>query len=84
MTKLIIFNQERENIKSFEDSCLLTKGVGKAIKNETREQMGGLLSMLLSSLGTILLGNLLADKGVFRVCKETIRAGQNFLFCLIS
>ena len=35
------------------------KGVSKTIKNETKEQKGGFLSMLLGTLGASLLGNLL-------------------------
>ena len=42
------------------------KGVTKRIKNETKEQKGGFLSMLLSTLGASLLGNLLAEKGIVR------------------
>ena len=39
------------------------KGVIKTIKNETKEQKGGFLSMLLGTLGASLLGNLLSGKG---------------------
>ena len=42
--------------------------VTKTIKNETKEQKGGFLSMLLGTLGASLLGNLLSGK-------ETVRAG---------
>ena len=34
------------------------KGVTKTVKNETKEQKGGFLSMLLGTLGASLLGNL--------------------------
>ena len=34
------------------------------IFNETKEQKGGFLSMLLGALGTSLLGNLLSGKGI--------------------
>ena len=34
--------------------------------------------MLLGTLGAILLGNILAGKGVRRACDGIIRAGQNF------
>ena len=44
----------------------LLKGVPKTIKNETLEQEGGFLSMLLGTLGAILLGNLLSGKGIVR------------------
>ena len=42
------------------------KGVTKTIENETKEQKGGFLSMLLGTLGASLLGNLLTGKGIER------------------
>ena len=62
-TTLKISNDEMKNIeivKSLEDSGLLLKGVSKTIENESKEQKGGLLSMLLGTLGASLLGNVLA------------------------
>ena len=50
------------------------KGVTKTIKNETKEQKGGFLSMLLGTLGASLLGNLLTGKGFVRAGNGTIRA----------
>ena len=44
----------------------MLKGVTKTIKNETKEQKGGFLSMLLGTLGASLLWNLLAGKGIVR------------------
>ena len=41
----------------------------KTIKNETKEQKGSFLSMLLGTLGSSLLGNLLSGTG-------TITAGE--------
>ena len=41
-------------------------GVTKTIENETKEQKGGFLSMLLGTLGASLLGNLLTGKGIER------------------
>ena len=38
----------------------------KTIKNETKEQKGGFLSMFLGTLGATLLGNMLAAKGMLR------------------
>ena len=65
-TTLIISNKEMNDImkitQALEDSNILLKGVTKAIKNETKEQKGGFLSMLLATLGASLLGNLLAGK----------------------
>ena len=41
-------------IQALEDSNILLKGVAKAIKNETEEQKGRFLSMLLGTLGASL------------------------------
>ena len=53
-------------IPALEDSSILLKGVTKKIKNETKEQKGGLLSVLLGTLGASLIGNLLTRKGIVR------------------
>ena len=53
-------------IQALEDSNILLKGVTKTIKNETKEQKGKFLSILLGTLGASLLGNLLAVKGILR------------------
>ena len=53
-------------VQALEDSNILLKGVIKTIKNETKEQKGGFLSMLLGALGVSLLGNLLAGKRIVR------------------
>ena len=53
-------------VQALEDSNVLLKGVTKRIKNETKEQKGGFLSMLLGTLGASLLGNLLTKKGIIR------------------
>ena len=53
-------------VQALEDSHILLKGVTKTIKNETKEQKGGFLSMLLGTLGASLLGNLLTGKGIER------------------
>ena len=54
-------------VQALENSHILIKGVTKTIKNETKEQQGGFLSMLLGTLGASLLGNLLTGKGILRV-----------------
>ena len=73
MTTLIISNNEIEDIiiivKSLEDSGLLVKGVTETVQNEVKEQKVGFLSMLLGTLGTSLLGNLLTVRGVNRAGK---------------
>ena len=74
-TTFIISNDEMKDIlkivKSLEYSGLLLEGVSGIIKNEAKEQKGGFLSMILGTLGTSLLGNMLAGKGV-------IRAGEGY------
>ena len=55
-----------KTVQALEDSNILLKGVTKTIKNETKEQKEGFLSMLLGTLGASLLGNLLAGKGIVR------------------
>ena len=76
---LIIPNDEMNDIlkivKSLEHSGILLKGVSETIKNEAKEQKGVFLSMLLSTLGASLLGNMLAGKGVIRAGEGTIRTG---------
>ena len=66
----MISNEEMNDImkivEALEDSNILLKGVTKTINDETKEQIGGFLSMLLSTLGASLLGNLLAGKGIAR------------------
>ena len=63
-TTLIISNQEMNDVlkivQALQDYNILLKEVPKTIKNETKKQKGGFLSMLLSTLGARLIGNLLA------------------------
>ena len=61
--------------KSLENSGLLLKGVSETITNETKEQKGGFLSILLGKLGANLLGNMLAGKGVIKAGEGTTRVG---------
>ena len=85
--KLIIEQKDMNDImkiiKALENSGILLKGVSKTIKNETKEQRGGFLSMLLGTLGASLLGNLLpGGKGsiVSRAKGEGImRAGDGIV-----
>ena len=82
-TKLIISNEDMNDImkilKSLEDSNILLKGVTKTIKNETKEQKGGLLSMLLGTLGASLLGNLLSGGKGFLRADEGVKKKQKFI-----
>ena len=79
--KLIIEQEDMNDIikiiKALENSGILLKGVSKTIKNETKEQRGGFLSMLLGTLGASLLGNLLTGgKGIVRAGDGIVRAGE--------
>ena len=69
-TTLITSNEQMNYIikivQALEDSNILLKGVTKTIKNETKEQKGWFLSLLLNTLGASLLGNILAGKGIVR------------------
>ena len=64
-----------EIVKSLEDSGLSLKGVSETIQNESKEQKGGFLSMLLGTLEASLLGNILARKGVKTAGDGIVRAG---------
>ena len=68
--KLIIEQEDMNDIikiiEALENSGILLKRVTKTIENETKEQRGGFLSMLLGTLGASLLGNLLTGKGMMR------------------
>ena len=86
-TTLIISNKDMDDlikiVKSLEDSGLLLKGVTESVLNEIKEQKSGFLSMLLGTLGAILLGNLLTgkrlnkkDKGIHRTGEGIVRAGE--------
>ena len=66
--KLIIEQEDMNGI--------LLKGVSKTIENETKEQRGGFLSMLLGTLGASLLGNLLTGKGIMRAGDGIVRTGS--------
>ena len=84
-TTLIISNEEMNDIikiiQALENFNILIKRVTKTIKNETKEQKGGFLSILLGTLAAILLGNLLTGKGIVRAGsgnkkgKGIVRAG---------
>ena len=59
-------NDIMKMVNALEDSNILLKGFSKTIKNKTKEQKGGFLSMLLGTFGVSLLGNLLLRKGIVR------------------
>ena len=75
--KLIIEQEDMNDImkiiNALENSGILLKAVSKAIKNETKEQKGGFLSMLVGTLGASLLGNLLTGgKGIVRASEGSV------------
>ena len=76
--KLIIEQEDMNDIikiiEALENSGILLKGATKTIENETKEQRGGFLSMLLGTLGASMLGNLLS--GLARAGEGIVRAGE--------
>ena len=65
--KLIIEQEDMKIIEALENFGVLLNGVSKTIENETKEQEGRFLSMLLGTLGASLFGNLLTGgKGIMR------------------
>ena len=74
--KLIIEQEDMNDImkivETLENSGILLKGVSKTIENETKEQKGGFLSMLLGTLGASLTGG----KGIMRAGDGIVRAGD--------
>ena len=65
-------------VKNLEGSGILLKGASKTIQNAAKEQKGGLLSMLLGTLGERVLGNILTSKGINRVGEGIIRASHGY------
>ena len=84
-TTLTVSNKEMNDImkivQALENYNILLKGVTEIIKNETKEQHEGFLGILVITLGSILLGNLLSGKGIVRASsgnkkgKRIVRAG---------
>ena len=82
--KLIIEQEDMKHImkifKAPENSGILLKGISKKIENETKEQRGGFLSILLGTIGASLLGNLLTGgKGMMRAGEGIVRAGDGIV-----
>ena len=61
-------------VKSLEESRLQIKGVSETIKNEATGKKGG---FPLGTLGTSLLGNLLAGRAVLKSGQGKNRAGED-------
>ena len=82
--KLVIEQEDMNDImkiiEALENSGMLLKGVTKTTENETKEQRGGFSSMLLGTLGTSFLGNLLTDgKGMMTAGEGIVRAGDGIV-----
>ena len=66
-------------VQALEDSNILLKGVTETVKNETKVQKEGFLSMVLGTLGASLLGNLLTVKGAVRAgCGNQLKNKVDF------
>ena len=65
-------------VKSLKDCDPLTKCVSQTIENETKEQRGGFLGLLLGTQSWSLLQNMLEANGVIRAGDGVIRARQDF------
>ena len=77
--KLIIEQEDMNDIikinEALENSGILLKRVSKTVENESKEQRGGFLSMLLGTLGASLLGNLLTSgKGIVRAGEGSVES----------
>ena len=79
-------NNMVKNVRALEDTNVLMKGVSETLKDHIKK--GGvlpILPMLLGTLGSSLIGNLLTGKGLFRAGRGSkcncgqgmFRAGQN-------
>ena len=60
------FNNFKQRNEWYNENYSSSWRFTKIIKNETKEQKGGFLSMLLGTLGASLLGNLLTGKRIAR------------------
>ena len=78
-TTLIISNDDINDlikiVTALEEHDILLKGTSKTIKNKTKKQEGGFLSMLLATLGASLGGNLLTERGLYRTGTRMYRTG---------
>ena len=71
---MIILNDEIHDnmklVKSFEDSALLINGATKTTKNETKDQSGGFLILLLSRLDE--------NVGEINVSRQRLTSGKSW------
>ena len=77
---LIISNNDLNDLikiaTALEEHNILLNGMSKTIKNKIKKQEGGLLSMLLRTLGAPLLGNLLTGKRMYITGQGMYITGQ--------
>ena len=66
-------------VQALELSGILLKEVTETIKDETKEQKEGFLSMLLGTLGASLLGNSLTRKRTVRAGEGTVRVEEEII-----
>ena len=80
MTTLTISNDDLNDlikiVTALEEHVTLLRGTSNSIKNKTKKQEGGFLSMLRGTVGASLLGNLLTGSGLYRTGKGMYRTGQ--------
>ena len=73
-------NDIMKMVQALEDSNILLKGVTKTIKNETKEQKGGFLSMLLGTyFRTIFIRKFIVKKSSCKSWRRTCKS-QLWLF----
>ena len=53
-------------MKSLEENGVFIEGISDTVKQKVNKQKGGLLSLLLGTLASSILGNILSDKGWYR------------------
>lgn len=53
-------------MKSIEENGVFIEGISDTVKQKVNKQKGGLLSLLLGTLASSILGNILSDKGWYR------------------
>ena len=87
-TTLIISNDDMKDlikiVTALEEHDILLKGISKTTKNETKEQKGGFLSILVGTLGASLLDNLLTGKGLYRTVQGMYKTGYGLKYKIYS
>ena len=79
---LVISNEDMNIvriIKSLENSIALIDGVSETVQKEIKKE-DTFLGMLLETLGTSILRNMLTGKGVIRAGEGVLRAGKDMIW----